>query len=63
MDVSSLIKRIRFSYNTMTKLTDKEMKKYLYFNQTNIVNMSDSDDDFDYNVEKGYFSSSSSDPD
>lgn len=46
----------------MTKITDKEMKKFLRLNQTNVVSMSDSEDHFDYNVEKGYFSSTSSDP-
>ena len=43
----------------MLGLSDKEMKKFLRVNRTNVVDMSDSEDDFDYKVERGYFSSSS----
>ena len=59
--MNTILKRLRFSYHTLGQLKNKDITKYLRFNKSNIVKESDSEDDFDYGVNKGYFSSSDSD--
>ena len=61
--MNTILKRLRFSYHSLSRLKNKDITKYLRFKKSNIVKESDSEDDFDYGVDKGYFSSSDSDKD
>ena len=61
IDIGTMIKRIRRSYHSLGDIRDKKLRKYLKLNKANIiVSDNDSDEkDHEFEVEKGYFSSSS----
>ena len=62
MDANTLIKRIRFTSNAFPQFKDKDVTKYLKLNESLVVLESSSEeDDFNFNVHKGYFSSSDED--
>ena len=66
IDIGTMIKRLRTSYNSLDDLKEKDLKEYLKLNRANIIISDDDSDDqnHDFAVEKGYFSSSSGeDPD
>ena len=58
-----MIKRLRKSYNSLDDIKDKKLRKYLKLNKANIIVSDDDsqDEDHDFEVEKGYFSSSDDD--
>ena len=61
IDIGTMIKRIRRSYNSLGDIRDKKLRKYLKLNKANIIISDDDsqDEDHEFEVEKGYFSSSS----
>lgn len=63
LDVNTLIKRMRFSYNSLSKMKNQQIDKYLRLNESSVVMNSESsdDDNFDFQVDKGYFSSTDED--
>lgn len=63
IDIGTLIKRIRRSDNSLSMIQDKNLKRYLKLHKSNIIVSEDDseNDQHDFEVEKGYFSSSSSD--
>ena len=62
MDVNTLIKRLRYSYNSLSQLKNKELNKYLRLHRSNVVCDYDSDEkEYDFQVGKSYFSSSDED--
>lgn len=61
IDIGTLIKRIRRSNNTLDNIQDRDLKRYLKLNKSNIIiSDDDSQSEHDFEVTKGYFSSSSS---
>ena len=63
LDVNTIIKRLRFSYNSLSQLKNKELKKYLRLHRSNVICETDSEDrEYDFEVGKSYFSSSDDDP-
>ena len=60
--MNTLIKRLRYSYNSLSQLKNKELNKYLRLHRSNVVCDSDSDqDEYDFQVDKSYFTSSDED--
>ena len=60
LDVNTILKRLRYSYNSLSQLKNSSVRKYLRLNETSVVMHSDSsgEDNFDFQVNKGYFSTS-----
>lgn len=64
IDIGTLIKRMRKSYNSRDDIVkDKKLRQYLKLNKSNIILSDDESqiEDHDFEVNKGYFSSSSDD--
>ena len=54
---------MRYSYNSLSQMKNKDIKRYLRLNESSVVMNSESSDadNFDFQVNKGYFSSSDDD--
>ena len=62
IDIGTLIKRLRRSYNSLDDIKDKKLRQYLKLNKANIIVSDDTqENDHDFKVENGYFSCSSED--
>ena len=62
IDIGTLIKRLRRSYNSLDDIKDKKLRQYLKLNKSNIIVSDDSQEkDHDFKVKNGYFSCSSED--
>ena len=60
--MNTLIKRLRYSYNSLSQFRNKELNKYLRLHRSNVVCDSDSDQhEYDFQVDKSYFTSSDED--
>ena len=60
--MNTIIKRLRFSYNSLSQLRNKELNKYLRLHRSNVVCDSDSEEgEYDFQVGKSYFTSSDDD--
>ena len=53
LDINTILKRIRYSYNSLSQIINKDIKGYLKLNECSVVMNSESSDvdNFDFKVD------------